>query len=73
LNLDDGGDLANPVTGITIEHVEISDIGPKGNHDGIKCSGLGREGSRYGIEEFMEVKYVCLGGMNSSTQEGDTQ
>ena len=40
LNLDDGGDLAHPVTGITIEHVEISDIGPKGNHDGIKCSGL---------------------------------
>lgn len=40
LNLDDGGDLANPVTGITIERVEISDIGPKGNHDGIKCSGL---------------------------------
>lgn len=40
LNLDDGGDLANSVTGITIEHVEISDIGPKGNHDGIKCSGL---------------------------------
>ena len=37
--IDDGGDLANPVTGITIEHVEISDIGPKGNHDGIKCSG----------------------------------
>ncbi len=40
LNLDDGGDLANPATGITIEHIEISDIGPKGNHDGIKCSGL---------------------------------
>ena len=40
LNLDDGGDLANPVTGITLDHVEISDIGPKGNHDGIKCSGL---------------------------------
>ena len=40
LNLDDGGDLAHPTTGITIEHVEISDIGPKGNHDGIKCSGL---------------------------------
>lgn len=40
LNLDDGGDLANPITGITIERVEISDIGPKGNHDGIKCSGL---------------------------------
>ncbi|MFN0078013.1 MAG: right-handed parallel beta-helix repeat-containing protein [Prosthecobacter sp.] len=40
LNLDDGGELTKPVTGITIEHVEVSDIGPKGNHDGIKCSGL---------------------------------
>ena len=40
LNLDDGGHLANPTTGITIESVEIRDIGPKGNHDGIKCSGL---------------------------------
>lgn len=40
LNLDDGGKLDQPVTGITIEHVDISDIGPKGNHDGIKCSGL---------------------------------
>jgi len=42
LNLDDGGDLAHPVTGITLEHVEVSDIGPTGNHDGIKCSGLDR-------------------------------
>ena len=42
LNLDDGGDSTNPVTGITLEHIEISDIGPKGNHDGIKCSGLDR-------------------------------
>jgi hypothetical protein len=40
LNLDDGGDLAHPVTGITIDHIEVSDIGPTGNHDGIKCSGL---------------------------------
>jgi hypothetical protein len=40
LNLDDGGDLAHPVTGITLEHIEVSDIGPTGNHDGIKCSGL---------------------------------
>ncbi len=30
---------------------------------GVKESGLGREGSRYGIEEFLEVKYLCLGGM----------
>ena len=30
---------------------------------GIKQSGLGREGSKYGIEDFLEIKYVCLGGM----------
>ena len=30
---------------------------------GVKQSGLGREGSRYGIEEFVEVKYLCLGGI----------
>lgn len=40
LNLDDGGQLDQPVTGITLDHIEVSDIGPKGNHDGIKCSGL---------------------------------
>jgi succinate-semialdehyde dehydrogenase/glutarate-semialdehyde dehydrogenase len=30
---------------------------------GVKESGIGREGSRYGLEEFMEIKYLCLGGM----------
>lgn len=30
---------------------------------GIKQSGHGREGSRYGIEEFLELKYVCVGGL----------
>jgi len=28
---------------------------------GIKQSGLGREGSKYGLEEYLEVKYLCLG------------
>jgi len=28
---------------------------------GVKESGLGREGSKYGIEEFVEIKYLCLG------------
>ncbi|MEE9099066.1 NADP-dependent succinate-semialdehyde dehydrogenase [Pseudomonas nitroreducens] len=28
---------------------------------GIKASGLGREGSKYGIEDYLEVKYLCLG------------
>jgi succinate-semialdehyde dehydrogenase/glutarate-semialdehyde dehydrogenase len=31
---------------------------------GMKQSGLGREGSRYGIDEFVEVKYVCMGGID---------
>ena len=30
---------------------------------GMKQSGIGREGSRYGIEEFLEIKYVCVGGV----------
>ncbi|MBP6895761.1 MULTISPECIES: NAD-dependent succinate-semialdehyde dehydrogenase [Burkholderiales] len=31
---------------------------------GVKQSGLGREGSKYGIEEFLEIKYLCLGGLD---------
>src|SRR6202166_344108 len=30
---------------------------------GVKESGLGREGSKYGIEEFLEIKYLCIGGI----------
>ncbi|MEP7209153.1 MAG: NAD-dependent succinate-semialdehyde dehydrogenase [Casimicrobiaceae bacterium] len=30
---------------------------------GVKQSGLGREGSSYGIEEYVEVKYLCMGGL----------
>jgi succinate-semialdehyde dehydrogenase/glutarate-semialdehyde dehydrogenase len=32
---------------------------------GIKESGLGREGSKYGIDEFLEIKYLCIGGINA--------
>ncbi|MGZ8253245.1 MAG: NAD-dependent succinate-semialdehyde dehydrogenase [Burkholderiaceae bacterium] len=31
---------------------------------GVKQSGLGREGSKYGLDEFLEVKYVCLAGLD---------
>jgi len=31
---------------------------------GVKQSGLGREGSKYGLDDFLEVKYVCLGGID---------
>ena len=37
-----------------------TEIAPFG---GVKQSGLGREGSRYGIEEYLEIKYLMLGGI----------
>ena len=39
-----------------------NEVGPFG---GVKQSGLGREGSIYGIDEYLETKYCCLGGMAS--------
>ncbi|MCF8467292.1 MAG: NADP-dependent succinate-semialdehyde dehydrogenase [Sneathiella sp.] len=32
---------------------------------GVKQSGLGREGSKYGIDDYLEIKYMCIGGINS--------
>jgi succinate-semialdehyde dehydrogenase / glutarate-semialdehyde dehydrogenase len=32
---------------------------------GMKASGLGREGSKYGIEEYLEIKYLTLGGIGT--------
>ena len=40
INIDDGGHADHPVAGVTLKHLEIGDIGPRGNTDGIKCSGL---------------------------------
>ena len=37
-----------------------NEIAPFG---GVKQSGLGREGSKYGLDEFMEVKYMLFGGI----------
>jgi succinate-semialdehyde dehydrogenase/glutarate-semialdehyde dehydrogenase len=30
---------------------------------GVKQSGLGREGSKYGIDDYLEIKYLCMGGI----------
>jgi succinate-semialdehyde dehydrogenase/glutarate-semialdehyde dehydrogenase len=30
---------------------------------GVKESGIGREGSKYGVEDFLEIKYLCMGGL----------
>ncbi|KIL97994.1 Aldehyde dehydrogenase B [Paramagnetospirillum magnetotacticum MS-1] len=35
---------------------------------GVKESGIGREGSKYGIEDFLEIKYLCLGGIKEAAQ-----
>lgn len=42
------------------EGIISTEVAPFG---GVKESGLGREGSKYGIDEFVEIKYVCLGGI----------
>lgn len=36
---------------------------PEAAFGGVKQSGLGCEGSKYGIDEYLEVKYMCLGGL----------
>ncbi len=43
------------------EGIISTEIAPFG---GMKESGIGREGSHYGIDEFLEVKYLCLGGID---------
>ncbi|GAL15004.1 succinate-semialdehyde dehydrogenase [Vibrio astriarenae] len=32
---------------------------------GVKQSGFGREGSKYGLDEYMEIKYLCMGGLDA--------
>ena len=40
LNADDGGSQTNPPIGLVFENISVTDIGPKGNNDGFKFSGL---------------------------------
>ncbi len=40
INIDDGGDAKKPAHHITIEGIEIAEIGPAGNHDALKLSGI---------------------------------
>jgi succinate-semialdehyde dehydrogenase/glutarate-semialdehyde dehydrogenase len=42
------------------EGIISTEIAPFG---GVKESGIGREGSKYGLEEYLEVKYLCMGGI----------
>ncbi len=48
------------IVGINVGIIS-NEVAPFG---GVKESGIGREGSKYGIEEFLEVKYLCMGGID---------
>ena len=54
------GALESGIVGINAGIIS-NEVAPFG---GVKQSGLGREGSKYGIEEFLVVKYLCMGGIN---------
>ena len=43
------------------EGIISTEVAPFG---GVKESGIGREGSKYGMDDFVEIKYLCLGGIN---------
>ncbi len=44
------------------EGIISTEVAPFG---GIKESGIGREGSKYGIDDFLEIKYLCIGGIDN--------
>ena len=43
------------------EGIISNEVAPFG---GVKESGIGREGSKYGMDDFVEIKYLCLGGID---------
>uniref|UniRef100_A0A0D9YN13 Succinate-semialdehyde dehydrogenase n=1 Tax=Oryza glumipatula TaxID=40148 RepID=A0A0D9YN13_9ORYZ len=43
------------------EGIISTEVAPFG---GVKQSGLGREGSKYGMDEYLELKYICMGNLN---------
>jgi succinate-semialdehyde dehydrogenase/glutarate-semialdehyde dehydrogenase len=51
--------IESGIVGINVGIIS-NEVAPFG---GVKQSGLGREGSKYGIDDFLEVKYLCLGGI----------
>lgn len=55
------GALECGIVGIN-EGIISSELAPFG---GVKESGIGREGSKYGIDDYIEIKYLCIGGLGS--------
>lgn len=52
--------LETGIVGIN-EGIISTEVAPFG---GVKESGIGREGSKYGLEDYLEIKYLCLGGIS---------
>jgi len=52
--------LESGLVGVNVG-VMATEVAPFG---GFKQSGVGREGSKYGVEDYLEVKYVCIGGVD---------
>ncbi|MBO6772085.1 MULTISPECIES: NAD-dependent succinate-semialdehyde dehydrogenase [unclassified Thalassospira] len=52
--------LESGLVGVNVG-VMATEVAPFG---GFKQSGVGREGSKYGVEDYLEVKYVCIGGID---------
>jgi len=44
------------------EGIISNEVAPFG---GVKESGIGREGSKYGMDDFLEIKYLCMGGIDA--------
>ena len=54
-----GEGLESGIVGINTGIIS-TEVAPFG---GVKQSGLGREGSKYGIDDFLSIKYMCIGGV----------
>ena len=55
-----GEGLDYGIVGIN-EGIISNEMAPFG---GVKESGQGREGSKYGLDDYMEIKYMCMGGID---------
>ncbi len=54
-----GESLESGIVGINTGIIS-NEVAPFG---GVKESGIGREGSKYGMDDFLEIKYLCMGGV----------
>ena len=67
-NVADLGRVWRVSEGIDYGMVEVKKVGITSEavpFGGMKESGLGREGSKYGIDDYIETKYICMGGIEA--------